>query len=1204
MVRLATRTVSGSGSSSGKVCPRSASDEDGSSVSAVSAEATRAPQVLSTSGPRSAGLSDEIPKEGRVGRGMARQSDRCASAKERRTAVSPFRSLPELHPHEVELRVSVKDLSRDVAPEKFRSKAKSVGGFVFGLLVFPQGTKSAPEHARKNRPGKGKEEDDTDKAKARRRDTQKTEKEKLKAALLKEVPKEKERDKENEKDGNKDGDGKEDKKDTRWISAFVEARPSEDYPPHWYFEDVQFLVSLINFQDLKKSIVKHDKHTFSPVESSDGKAIDRGWHDFVHCDEATLRNSGFVDKDDTVCFRASVYLAGGAMKVNSKSKSRYMSLSKIDQTGSYERAPQFLNSLVQIWYHLGYFRSAIYSASNPCQLSGAKKSRVLPALREIFVRLQHRTLPASCSVLCAAFGRKGWQKICKADPDVFCSEVFQCLESELMPSQEMLKAEEAAVKAAAKAKGKKEPKPEKEKEPQTSKASAGGSSNVQANAASTNGGHRVPVEVPAENRTLWQCIQDMFTFEVEWAASAVEGDFSDSCLHTGPCFTLVVRGFANLEETLDQYFSPKVVEDGSGLRVRTTRKFKRMPSVLQWYLKRGDYDCCTGLSGLTETFLRFPRQIDMGKYAEGGAVYHLYAIMVECDDHYLSYIRPEMEGDRGQWYRFDDREAGSAVCGVSNATAVDASFGGEEWLCVNYLYGPSAVLKRPRESRASMLLYLKDSELQQLLREPKLPKLCPELQMPLQRGEHLQAGSVELEAAAAAEAELLNDLHVEQLKEVKKKKAKQKKKQKEKERKHQVRPGEDSGSFEPVRDTDEREEDSEDDEEAPSEPPMEAVEKEVDSDEEGFEEVLRVARGKKRGSKSQSNSGNTLFAGQGEASGSRASSAGRAPPSQEEKNEEELLAPQPGPGQPSPEELPAEAEPQEPEQARKKKGKQKKRKERERERRPQVEERSERRDADSEEEPVNIAVAVPSKAPEVSKAKTLPEAPREVWDSKEEGPPAGLDQSFTSCTRSSARSSSSTRGESVEVNGDVGDGPLSARELGQGRESPPGRAARATPAPPNTAVPSGPEPTNRRPTDSSGSPGGSISTGLFQADRQWEALEGGTLAVQRGTCVWVLQLDPNSDWALGQVFKDWSMQSDAGWVPRCVLTLALFRVYSPYDSSEHAEVQALALKPGDLVTVQSFGNGWSYGNRVGPGGTVEASGWFPQTCIFQPLPLQ
>ena len=29
----------------------------------------------------------------------------------------------------------------------------------------------------------------------------------------------------------------------------------------------------------------------------DLQAIDRGWHDFVHCDEVTLRSSGFVDKD-------------------------------------------------------------------------------------------------------------------------------------------------------------------------------------------------------------------------------------------------------------------------------------------------------------------------------------------------------------------------------------------------------------------------------------------------------------------------------------------------------------------------------------------------------------------------------------------------------------------------------------------------------------------------------------------------------------------------------------------------------------------------------------------------------------------------------------------------------------------------------------------------------------------------------------------
>lgn len=70
---------------------------------------------------------------------------------------SRFKTLPPLHPHEVELRVPVTELSRPIAPEKFRSRIESVGGFVFGLLIFPRGTKSAPEHAKKNRSA-GKED--------------------------------------------------------------------------------------------------------------------------------------------------------------------------------------------------------------------------------------------------------------------------------------------------------------------------------------------------------------------------------------------------------------------------------------------------------------------------------------------------------------------------------------------------------------------------------------------------------------------------------------------------------------------------------------------------------------------------------------------------------------------------------------------------------------------------------------------------------------------------------------------------------------------------------------------------------------------------------------------------------------------------------------------------------------------------------------
>ena len=36
--------------------------------------------------------------------------------------------------------------------------------------------------------------------------------------------------------------------------------------------------------------------------------------------------------------------------------------------------------------------------------------------------------------------------------------------------------------------------------------------------------------------------------------------------------------------------------------------------------------------------------VSLLRYSEGAGLYHLYAIVVECDDHFLSYIRPEMEG--------------------------------------------------------------------------------------------------------------------------------------------------------------------------------------------------------------------------------------------------------------------------------------------------------------------------------------------------------------------------------------------------------------------------------------------------------------------------------------------------------------------------------------------------------------------------------
>ena len=69
----------------------------------------------------------------------------------------------------------------------------------------------------------------------------------------------------------------------------------------WIFEGVHLSCWL----DLVKSPIWGSETWRPRVYLHLREAIDRGWHDFVHCDEGTLRSSGFVDpKDDTVCFRS------------------------------------------------------------------------------------------------------------------------------------------------------------------------------------------------------------------------------------------------------------------------------------------------------------------------------------------------------------------------------------------------------------------------------------------------------------------------------------------------------------------------------------------------------------------------------------------------------------------------------------------------------------------------------------------------------------------------------------------------------------------------------------------------------------------------------------------------------------------------------------------------------------------------------------
>lgn len=152
--------------------------------------------------------------------------------------------------------------------------------------------------------------------------------------------------------------------------------------------------------------------------------------------------------------------------------------------------------------------------------------------------------------------------------------------------------------------------------------------------------------------------------------------------------------------------------------------------------------------------------------------------------------------------------------------------------------------------------------MEQLLHEPRLPKISREFQTPVQQQQQQQrdaptkAVEVEAEAAAAAAQALIEEVEAQAMKEEKKRKQKQKKKQKEKEKRSQAK----------TEDTDQHADDQKSDDKATpqelseDEPPetsqrqvLSALRKRDSSpesdDAKGFEETHRIARRKSKGAK-------------------------------------------------------------------------------------------------------------------------------------------------------------------------------------------------------------------------------------------------------------------------------------------------------------------------------------------------------------------
>lgn len=131
-----------------------------------------------------------------------------------------------------------------------------------------------------------------------------------------------------------------------------------------------------------------------------------------------------------------------------------------------------------------------------------------------------------------------------------------------------------------------------------------------------------------------------------------------------------------------------------------------------------------------------------------------------------------------------------------------------------------------------------------------------------------------------------------------------------------------------------------------------------------------------------------------------------------------------------------------------------------------------------------------------------------------------------------------------------------------------------------------------------------VLRGMCLATEDYQAP--GTLAVQRGMRVWVNETEQHPEWVSGQRCKnnDFTRISDPAWVPRCFLKPALYLVRSPWECEKQGVPSSyLPLRVGEVVTVESLQNGWSYGRKMvgGPYYQPEESGWYPQACIGDPI---
>ncbi|XP_074095534.1 ubiquitin carboxyl-terminal hydrolase 7-like isoform X1 [Cotesia typhae] len=201
---------------------------------------------------------------------------------------------------------------------------------------------------------------------------------------------------------------------------------------------------------------------------------------------------------------------------------------------------------------------------------------------------------------------------------------------------------------------------------------------------------------------------------------------------------LNIKGKKNIYESFRDYVSTEILDgdnkyDAGDHGLQEAEKgvvFQSFPPVLHLHLMRFQYDPVTDCSVKFNDRFEFYDKISLGEYLQAeestNANYTLHAVLVHSGDnhggHYVVFINPA--GD-GKWCKFDD----DVVSRCTKQEAIEHNYGGQD-------EDISMAVKHC--TNAYMLVYIRNSELENVLQEVKEEDIPQELVDRLQEEKRLE----------------------------------------------------------------------------------------------------------------------------------------------------------------------------------------------------------------------------------------------------------------------------------------------------------------------------------------------------------------------------------------------------------------------------------------------------------------------------------